>query len=53
MTCVKKTKNLHKYLVFLSVNFLKIEYSARQGYTFSIFFSKNSTEQILLNLKKR
>ena len=46
-------KNKHKYLAFPSVNFFGNLYSSRQMLFLSnSIFSKNSIEQIFLNVKK-
>ena len=46
-------KNKHKYLAFPSVNFIGNLYSSRQMLFLSnSIFSKNSIEQIFLNVKK-
>ena len=53
VTCVKMPKNEHKYLAFSSLNFFERLYSSRQRlYLFNSIFSKNSIEQIFLNVKK-
>ena len=53
VTCVKMPKNERKSLSFPSVNVFKSLYSSRQRlYLSNSIFSKNSIEQMFLNVKK-